>query len=366
MKNLYYGVLHCLAMITSVIFVATTIGMNVPLALLCSGIGTIVFTAWTRGKYGIGLGISGAYISAVISVGATYGASYAVGGTLIAGVFYVLVGLLMKKFPGFMKLFSPSVLSLAVIFIALTLIPIGISVIEASPITAVVTLIAIIVLSNIKAMKAVSFPLAIGVGTLFHALTYGLAPTTMTSNLVFMAPAFNLAGFLAISLASFAVMFEGLGDSKLISDITNQEYEPHKVITGNGVATIISSLLGCPIACTTYSESGGFLLATNHFKWQSSIICGITFIILALIPQLTVLISYIPMACFGAILLYLFTMIMSLRITELNLNNDKLLTLGIVGLSSFYLAPIVLPSVSQVAVAMFCTVLTDKLMNLKK
>ena len=372
MKNLkqvgligYYGVLHLLTIITSIIFIANTTSMNIPLAFLVSGIGVLVFTFVTKGKTPLALGLSGSYVAGVIYVSSTQGVEYAVGGALLAGVIYVLFAVLIKYFPKILNLFTPTILSLAILFIALNLLPIGVSVASLSPITGLVVFVSVLFLSQFKRTKALSFPLGIAVGTVAHSLLFGLQPSLTNGSLELIKPQFSMLSFTSISVIAVAVLFEALGDSKLVCDTVGTEYKPHRIIMGNGLATIVGALFGSSNPVTTYSESTGFLMDTKWFKWQSTIVTGLLLIVLALIPQVSVLISYIPTACFGGLLVYLFTMIMTHRISVLDLSDSKTQVLGIVGLGLFYLTPTLTTAISPIAVAMVGLVLTNVLLNKK-
>lgn len=361
----YYGILHLLTIITSIIFIASTTNMNLPLGFLVCGIGTLVFTLVTRGKTPLALGLSGSYVAGVIAVTSTQGIEYAVGGSLLAGVIYVLVAVLIKHYPKVLNLFTPTILSLAILLIALNLLPIGVSVVSLAPATGLVTFIAVLILSQIKKIKAYAFPLSLLLGTVFHSLTVGLEPTLSNGSIEFITPQFSMFAFTSISVVAIAVLFEALGDSKLVSDVTGTEYKPHRIILGNGLSTIIASLFGSSNPATTYTESTSFLMETKWFKWQSTVVTGLLLIALALIPQVSVLISYIPTAAFGGLLIYLFSMVASHRISTINLENDNNLLLGIVALGLFYVTPTVLPSVSPIAVAMIGLVLTNLILNKK-
>ena len=53
-KHIYYAILHVLTVLTSIIFVTTTIGFNLPLMLILSGIGTGIFVdnfGWAGALY---------------------------------------------------------------------------------------------------------------------------------------------------------------------------------------------------------------------------------------------------------------------------------------------------------------------------
>ena len=361
-KDIYYAILHVLTVITSIIFVTQTIGFNLPLAFFCCGIGTLLFLVSTKGQLPIITGISGSYIAGIIAVSTQYGISYAVGGTLIAGIIYLVMSVLVQKYPSIMKLFPKYILSLAVVMIALNLLPIGVNIVSLSPSTGLITLIAVFLFSRIKSLKTFAFPLSIAVGTTYHALLYGLTPLNIQTNLEFTFPQFNIYSFTLIGSVAFAILFECLGDCRLMADTVNKPLKEHEVIRGNGLAILFSGLVGsAPI--TSYTESVAFLRETKHIKVRSTIIAALLLIALAFIPQLTMWIAYIPQAVFGAILVYLFATVLCNSFTMMEIHTPRQSQVLVIALAVYFVSPVVLPSVSPIAVAIVSATIMNKVLK---
>lgn len=361
-KHIYYAILHVLTVLTSIIFVTTSIDFNLPVAFIASGIGTLIFMFCTKKELSIITGISGSYISGLIVVSSTYGPEYAVGGTLIAGLIYIVVGLLIKKYPSILNLFPKYILSIAVLLIALNLLPIGVNVVAVQPVTGLVTLIAVLIASMISKVKTYSFPIALVIGTLFHALTVGLTPSAMTTELVLTFPKFNLYSFTLIGSVAFCILFECLGDCRLMADSVGKELKPHRVILGNGLATFVSGIFGgAPL--TSYTESVAYVRETKHFSPISIAISAILLIVLGFIPQLTMLISYIPTACFGALLIYLFSMVMINTINTLSFVSERQIKVGIIAIAFFFIGPVAIPSVSPIALGILTATVANKVLK---
>lgn len=363
-KDLYYGFLHMLVVLTATVLIGSICSIPTPLVFFTTGIGSLIFTATTRGKLGISLGLSGAWVGTILTV-APLGLGYMVGTTLLAGIIYMLVGYLIQKNPKVLNLFNPTILNMAVLFIALGLINTSVGILATAPWTAIVTIIGIGIASMIKRTEAFSFPIGIAVGTVFHALVHGLTPTTYEAFIPsLVVPQFSVASVLASVVAVF-ILTESLGDSKLVADSTNNKYEPDKVIIGNGLATLVAGLFG-GMPVTTYSESCGFVVATKNNRWQSAVIAGVLFVIMSFIPQVSTLVSYIPIEALAGVLMYLFTMVATTKISALDFKNPKTVLLGISGLSAFYIAPTVFPNISQIAIAMIVLVVVNALLKLKR
>ena len=353
---LYHGVLQMLTMLTATVLIGQLAGISLPVTLFTSGLGCIIFTLLTRGKVPIGLGLSGSWLGTMIAMSA-YGLDHVVGTTILGGTFYVLFALLIKFQPKVLKIFTPYILNLAVFMIAVNLIGTGVGLVMAAPITGIVTIIGIALFNQFKHTKQFAFPLGILTGTLVHGLMYGLTSTVSGAFIpTFVSPAFNTTTFVA-SLIFFALATEALGDSKLAADVTGNKYEPDKVILGNGVASIVAGLFG-GMSVTTYSESCAYVRATGYANPKSIIVAGILFIIMSFIPVVNYAIGFIPGAALAGMLLYLFSLVAMNKISETHAKDDKEMLVGILGLAAFFLAPQLIPGVSQIAVGMITMIVT--------
>ena len=351
----YYGILHAITILTATVLVGGLAGISVPAILFGTGIGTIIFTLITKGATPIALGSSGAWLGTCIAMSA-YGLDHVLGVTILGGIWYVLFALLIKWKPQILKVFTPYILHLAVMMIALNLVGTAVGLVMAAPVTAITTVIAILVFNHSKA-KRFAFPLGIVAGTIIHAILYGLTPSLGgIYEFGFTAPAFNVTTLMA-SLAFIGIACEALGDSKLVSEIAGTKYEPDKVILGNGVASIVAGLFGM-MPVTTYSESCGLCRATKHTSKQSIIICGLIYLAMAFIPAVNYVIGLIPGAALAGMLLYLFSMVGVQKMSDVTLDNEHKVSVATIGLAAFFLAPQLLPSVSQICVGMVAMIVT--------
>ena len=95
---LFLSFQHVFAMFGATILVPTLTGLPVSVALFASGIGTLIYTACTKGKVPVYLGSSFAYITAVqIAIEALGGnPSAAQTGLMLVGLIYVIVAIIVK------------------------------------------------------------------------------------------------------------------------------------------------------------------------------------------------------------------------------------------------------------------------------
>ena len=214
----------------------------------------------------------------------------------------------------------------------------------------------------IPKVKTYSFPIALTIGTLFHAVTVGLTPSAMATELALTFPKFNLYSFTLIGSVAFCILFEALGDCRLMADSVGKELKPHRVILGNGLATFVGSLFGgAPL--TSYTESVAYVRDTKHFSPVSIVISAILLIVLGFIPQLTMLISYIPTACFGALLIYLFSMVMINTVNTLDFANERQIKVCIIAIAFFFIGPVAIPSISPIALGILTATVANKVLK---
>ena len=89
---------HLFAMFGATVLVPILTGLDVSVALLTSGLGTLLFIAITGGQIPAYLGSSFAFIAPIITVAAAWGPAYALGGGVAVGLVYAVVALVIRQF----------------------------------------------------------------------------------------------------------------------------------------------------------------------------------------------------------------------------------------------------------------------------
>ena len=354
--DIYYGFLHLLVAFTSIVFVCQVTGFNIPLAFLTVGIGTILFHGVTKNKLASIMGVSGSYVGGMIAVNQQFGLPYVVGGVIISAVIYMLFGLLLIKWQDkVMKLFPNYILNMAVFFIALTLIPIGLNMAQNDIFTALMSILFVLIFDRVKPTKIFAMPLGLIAGTIISTFKNGLLHTEIATTIQFTTPAFNLQSFSLIGVVSLAVIFEALGDTKNTGNAQGidafKEVGIGKILFGNGLSSLVSGSMGS-LPLTTYSENVGFLYMSKYTKPTAQLWTAIFYIALAFISPLVFFIGYIPMAALGGLLLYLFSLIGISTLNELHIENDNQSMVCIVMMIMFFAAPYISTSISPIALAM--------------
>jgi uracil permease len=352
MKNLYYGLLHVAVAITSILFVTGVTGINLSVAFLTVGIGTLLFHWMTKNKIAVLLGVSGSYIAGMAYISETLGPQYVAGGVLMAGALYFLVGTITRIYPKTLSLFPGYVLNMATFLIALTLMPIGADLVKGSPVIAGITILALVAAQSIPKLKAYGLPFGLVVGTVAAAAMGQVQYTPISTTLVATMPAFSWAAFTTISVVAIAVIFETLSNTKMTANAQGIELNDKDVATviqADGVASILSGMVG-GLPLTSYCENAGFIYSSGWKNPNAQIWSSFIFIAMGLIPGAASIFGVIPFVVYGAILVFLFALVAANAIRSIEVTDENMVVM-ILMILAFYVTPQFAPAFSPIAAA---------------
>lgn len=335
--NVVLALQHLFAMLGATITVPLLTGMNTSLALISSGIGTILFYFVTKKKVPVYLGSSFAFLAVLQQFffdGYTSDAMGAVAvGVMMTGVMYMLFSILIKAIgSNFIKrLFPPVVIGSVIVCIGLGLAPSAISTIGtgfANWAVAVITLLTIILVSSYGKGYFKMLPILIGfiVGYI-ASLCFGIVDFSNLHNsswLIFekntFASAFGFYKFLRfdwsviISIAPLAIVtfMEHIGDITANGSVCGKNYfdDPglHRTILGDGVATMAAGFLGGP-PNTTYGENTGVIALTGNKNPNNIALAACFAVALGIFSKFGGLIGTMPGAVVGGASFILYGMI---------------------------------------------------------
>ncbi|AFM01603.1 uracil-xanthine permease [Desulfitobacterium dehalogenans ATCC 51507] len=322
------GLQHVFAMFGATVLVPFLTGLSPAIALLSSGIGTIVFLLLTKSQVPAYLGSSFAYIASLTYfVKDQNNLAAAMGGALTIGIIYVLLFALMSYFGSSWvhKIVPPVVAGPVVAIIGLSLTPVAADMSANNWYIAIFTL-AVTAFLSIYAkgfLKIIPILTGIVVGYIVAAFAGLVDFTGVTASLndiiaspvnfdTWQAPALDKAALLMFAPLAFVTIIEDLGHMIVLGNITHSDpiEKPgfNRVLLGNGLATGIASFLGGP-PVTTYGENIGVLAVTRVYSTFNIWVAAFIAIILSFVNPLQALIMSIPTAVMGGVSLYLFGMI---------------------------------------------------------
>ncbi|WP_088105024.1 solute carrier family 23 protein [Halalkalibacter urbisdiaboli] len=343
---------HLFAMFGATILVPYLVDLSPAVALLSSGLGTLAYLLITKGQIPAYLGSSFAFIAPIIAASTLGGPEGAMIGSFLAGIVYGLVALLMK-FIGvrwIMYILPPIVVGPVIMVIGLGLASVAIDMAMYVPGTdeystthftvALVTLAITVLVSMFAKGFFGLVPILFGIiGGYLFALFQGLvdyspvrdaawfkAPDLLVPFITY-TPQFSWTiAFIMVPVAVVTIA-EHIGDQMVLSKIVGKNFieKPglHRSILGDGVATMIASIIGGP-PNTTYGENIGVLAITRVFSVFVIGGAAVLAIMFAFVGKISALISTIPEAVMGGVSILLFGIIASSGLRMLIDNEIKI------------------------------------------
>jgi uracil permease len=343
-SKLQWGVLslqHVFAMFGATVLVPILTGLSISVALLASGIGTLIYIAFTKAKVPVYLGSSFAYISAIAVASNSYGPEAAFVGLMVVGLIYVVIALIIR-FVGkawLDTLLPPVVIGPMIAVIGISLASVatgqaGLSPASADPffaslasdpmnaLIALVSFAATVILAIFAKgfFKIVPILGGIVIGYLFAALFGYVNFDAFSGAALLSLPDVKFIGtytldFRAVLMfapIAFVTIAEHIGDHTVLGSITGENFlqDPglDKTLLGDGVATFVSAMLGGP-ANTTYGENTGVVGMTKVASVWVTGGAAVIAILLSFLNIITTLISTIPTPVMGGVLILLFGLI---------------------------------------------------------
>lgn len=348
---------HMFAMFGSTILVPQLVGLSPAIALLTSGIATIIFLLITQFKVPAYLGSSFAFIAPIILVaglddnGASINPGNAMIGAMAVGLVYGLVSLLIYKtgYKWLMNLLPAVVVGPVIMVIGLGLagtavdMAMNITVEQVNPTTgeeelvkqysgwhfsaALVTLFAAIIFNVYFKNILSTMPILLGliVGYIYSAIIGIVDFTKVNEASWFALPDFLIPGvhyeititskiLLAMVPIVIVTISEHIGHQLVLGKIVNRNYikDPglHRSLLGDGLGTFVSALIGGPPK-TTYGENIGVLGITKVFSVYVIFGAAVLAILFSFFGKAMALVQTIPTAVLGGISILLFGIIAS-------------------------------------------------------
>ncbi|PAB56636.1 uracil-xanthine permease family protein [Anaeromicrobium sediminis] len=333
LKGITLGIQHVFTLFASTVLVPILTGLDIGVALVMSGIGTLLFHFVTKGKVPAYLGSSFSFIAPVILAGELYGLDYARGGIVVAGIIYIIFAWLISIYgpEKILRYFPPVVTGPIIIVISMTLAPNAIKMASQDWLLSMVTLAVIIGISMYGKGFLKIVPVIIGLGAgyllavILGKIDYSpIAQATWIGVPNFAMPKFNLGAIMIVAPIALTTVVEHIGDVLAMSGVVKKDLarDPgiNRTLIGDGLATSVSAFFGGP-ANTTYSQNTGVLALTKVWDPKVMRIAAVMTILIGLIPKLNAFTSTIPKPVIGGAVIILFGMIASIGARTLVDNN---------------------------------------------
>ena len=343
------GMQHVVAMFGATFEYPVLMGLSPQLAVLMSGVATLLFLVITSGRVPSYLGTSASFVGAVATI-------YSLGGTradvtgalLVVGVALAAVGALLHFFGSglIQRVLPPVVTGAVVMLIGFNLAPVvAQNYWPHDEWTALAVMVFVIVVtvgfrgfaSRIAIFLAVVFGYALSwvldqlfgaitftdpttgkvvteqrvdFGPVAHAPWFGLPPATTPEVAGWHLPTFNL-GFALVALPIvIALVAENAGHVKAVAEMTGDDLDPMmgRAIAADGLATVVATSVGGS-PTTTYAENIGVMAATRVYSTAAYVVAALTAILFGLSPKFGAVVDAIPAGVLGGITVVLYGMI---------------------------------------------------------
>lgn len=329
------GVQHVIAMFGATVLAPILMGFDPNLAILMSGIGTLIFFLITGGKVPSYLGSSFAFIGVVIAATAYAGKGpntaigVALGGIIACGFIYTLIGLVVQAVgTGWIERFMPPVVTGAVVaVIGLNLASVPVKNMAANNFESWMQAVTFLCVGLVAVFaRGMVQRLLILVGLIVASLVYaaltnglglgkpldlsGVANAAWFGMPQFHAPEFSAPALLLIAPVAIILVAENLGHIKAVTAMTGKNLDQYmgRAFIGDGVATMVSGAAG-GTGVTTYAENIGVMAATRIYSTAVFFVAALIALLLGFSPKFGALIQAIPLPVMGGVSIVVFGLI---------------------------------------------------------
>ena len=334
-QTLALGAQHVVAMFGATVLAPLLMGFDPNVAILFSGIGTLIFFVLVGGRVPSYLGSSFAFIAVVIAAtgytgsGPNANLGVALTGIIAAGLLYVVIGavVMIAGYRWIDVLMPPVVTGSVVAVIGLNLAPIAVKGIAGNALDTWVGLATILAVGLVAVRApglARRLPVLLG-GLAGYAIylvctngaglgkpiDFGAVAAAPWIGLPhFQAPVWNTNAIALIAPVAIVLVAENLGHIKAIAAMTGRNLDPFlgRAFIGDGLATIVAAT-GGGTGVTTYAENIGVMAVTKIYSTLLFVVAACVAIVLGFSPKFGALIMTIPGAVLGGLSIVVFGLI---------------------------------------------------------
>ncbi|EOE2557295.1 pyrimidine utilization transport protein G [Enterobacter hormaechei] len=334
-QTMVMGVQHAVAMFGATVLMPMLMGLDPNLAILMSGMGTLLFFFVTGGRVPSYLGSSAAFVGVVIAAtgfngqGINPNLSVALGGIIACGLVYTLTGLMVMKVGTrwIERMMPPVVTGAVVMAIGLNLAPIAVKSVSGSPFESWMAVITVLCIGVVAVFtRGMIQRLLILVGLIAACLVYALLANVfglgkpVDFTLIHQAawfgmphitsPTFNAQAMMLIAPVAVILVAENLGHLKAVAGMTGRNMDPYmgRAFVGDGLATMLSGSVGGS-GVTTYAENIGVMAVTKVYSTLVFVAAAVMAMLLGFSPKFGALIHTIPAPVIGGASIVVFGLI---------------------------------------------------------
>ena len=341
-----FGAQHVVAMFGATFVFPLVMGLDPNVAIMMSGVATILFLLIVKGKVPSYLGTSASFVGGVLAIRALFGGDTAgadaivTGAILVVGFVLALVGLAVHFLGADVinRIFPPVVTGAVVMLIGFGLAYVVADVYWPQDqwmalVTMLVTFVLVVAFKGLVGRIGILIGLAVGFVLSWGAdRVFGMVPAYDDGAVQVAAhfrvdlskvesapwfgwpdthwPDFEFSAVLLVLPAVIALVAENAGHVKAVGEMTKRDLDPMigRSIFADGIGTVVASSVGGS-PTTTYAENIGVMAATKVYSTAAYYIAGVIAIGFGLIPKFGALVSATPSGVLGGVTVILYGMI---------------------------------------------------------
>ncbi|MER7674335.1 solute carrier family 23 protein [Kitasatospora sp. NPDC096128] len=334
------GAQHVVAMFGASFVAPVLMGLDPNLAIMMSGVSTVIFLLATRGRIPSYLGCSLSFVGVAAVIRAQGGTSATVtGAVLVVGAVLFLVGLAVQYFGARIihAAMPPIVTGAVVMLIGFNLAPVTASTYWPQDqwtalLVMLFTGLAVVCLRGFWSRVAIFLGLLFGYGISFlfdrvfgkihsvdgggHLTDHwrldlsGVGKADWIGLPAFHGPSFQWSAILVALPVVIALIAENAGHIKAVGEMTGTNLDDRlgTAISADGVGSMLSTALGGP-PNTTYSENIGVMAATRVYSTAAYWAAAGFALLFGVCPKFGAVVAAIPGGVLGGITVILYGMI---------------------------------------------------------
>ncbi|MEV4893263.1 solute carrier family 23 protein [Nonomuraea sp. NPDC055795] len=335
-----FGAQHVIAMFGATFVFPLVMGLDANLAVMMSGVATILFLLIVQGKVPSYVGSSASFVGAVVAIRAAGGDSATVTGSLLAvGVVLALAGLAIHLLgvQVIHRIFPPVVTGGVVMLIGFGMAYVAADVYwPQDPWVALLTMAASFVfigvlrgfLGRIGVLLGLVFGFVLswawdliggpitapgGDGKVSEHLRVNLDAVAQADWIglpKLHGPVFEVSAVLVCLPVVIALIAENVGHVKAVGEMTGADVDRYmgRAVMADGVGTVVATSVGGS-ATTTYAENIGVMAATRVYSTAAYYIAAVIAILFGLCPKFGALVAATPGGVLGGVTTILYGMI---------------------------------------------------------
>ncbi len=308
-RTISIGAQHVVAMFGATFLVPLLVGFPPNTTLFFTAIGTLLFFLITAGRVPSYIGSSFALIAPILAVSEKLGVGYALGGIISVGFTLAVIGIIVH-FAGAKwidKVMPPVVTGTIVALIGFNLAPSAWKWFESAPVTALVTVISILLITvlfkGLIGRLSILFGVLIGyaVAVIRHEVDFSEVAAAPWFGLPeFHSPAFDFSTLGLFVPVVFVLIAENVGHVKSVAAMTGENLDDMtgRALFADGVSTMLAGA-GGGSGTTTYAENIGVMAATKVYSSAAYVIAAMFAFALSLLPKFGAIVSTIPAGVLG-------------------------------------------------------------------